>query len=182
MEMRTWSKPGIGGLIAVLLLSAAYVRAESRQFTMPHERVATPHLNMPHQIVGDERGDVLKSAKYDKRNGVMVIEIESDNFCNLRQGALLHERSGRATFGPHIYRLEFGIKTMMGCGGRGVATIKVPMTEKQATGRILIHLPDDKKVITAESIDFIKRRQSEDFNAVPRVGSSTAPESAGGRN
>lgn len=121
--------------------------------------------------------DVIKSAVYDQDREVMVVEVESDNACNLREAFLNHEKSGRATFGPHIYRLDFGLKTMIGCGQRSTAKLEIPLSKAKADGRLQIHLRNSDSYVIAEGTNKFPRKKM----AVTEDSSGSSTSSLGTR-
>lgn len=184
MEKRISSSASLGGLFAVLILASVYTRAESVESTAPPSAPKSAAAkDSGKKIKADSVvGDKILEAKYDKDRGVMLIAIESSNHCNIRGGDLIKERSGRATFGPHIYRLDFGMQTMMGCQGRQVKKIEVPFDEANASGKIMIHLTGKKDIVTAQGIDEFKKRQVQDLGTTDSNFATTRPQEATGRN
>jgi len=104
----------------------ASVLAVGQSAVAERASIKMPKLNI-------SQGDIVKSAVYDKEAEVVVIEIESNNACNFKDGSFHYLRSGRATFGPHIYKLSI-LSTMMNCGKRSTTKIRVPLKKERAQG------------------------------------------------
>lgn len=182
MDMRSWNRIA-GSLFLIASLATAAAQAESvsshKREGKPRNSVDRPKLLFPK---GTKKGDVIKSAVYDAERQVMVVEVESDNACNLREGFLLHEKSGRALFGPHIYSLNYGLRTMIGCGQRSTAKLEIPFDKDKAEGRIMIHLRGSDQIITADGTEQFPKKRMAESQAATNPVATVAPEAAGGRD